>query len=62
MYGVASQKCYIGSALVHQALVHQISIQRVSCGLFKNISMMLFNRLPDDEILRIFSFISFHLI
>ena len=60
-WSTCSAQCTEFSALVHRELVHRISI-RVSCGLFKNISIMPFNQLPDDVILRIFSFISFHLI
>ena len=52
MYGVASQKHYIGQMHRFGALVYRIF----------NLWTMLFNQLPDDVILRIFSFISFHLI
>ena len=52
MYVVASQKRYIGHVHRFGALVHRIF----------NLWPMLFNQLPDDVILRIFSFILFHLI
>ena len=93
VYGVASQKRYIGQvhrfgapfrctvhctefgALVHRiqctsapSLVHYFWVSRmlvISCFVF-NLWTMLFNhssdQLPKDVILRIFSFISFHLI